>query len=144
MCLVDVADSNGRKLYLCLVADVRAGDDLVLEELVQHLPYPVDSRGSQDWEHHQPQDHADPGFALKLQWNDYRDALKDGPQVVWNRMRFAVCSSKWLFSTGRGCVSVAMFWRWWIRKFPWLMWQCRSYLLPMQALATGCRNRIKT
>ena len=48
MCLVDVADSNGWKLDLCLVADVRAGDDLVLEELVQHLPYPVDSRGSQD------------------------------------------------------------------------------------------------
>ena len=95
MCLVDVADSNGRKLDLCLVADVRAGDDLVLEELVQHLPYPVDSRGSQDWEHHQPQDHADPGLALKLQRIDYMyRAMAKHVDLLWvTELCFMVLSS---------------------------------------------------
>ena len=35
--------------------------------------------------------------------------------------------------TGRGCVSVAMFWRWWVGKFPRLIWQC---------LATYCPDRL--
>ena len=47
------------------MADVRAGDDFVLEELIQHLHYPENSGRGQGREHRQPHDRADAGLALK-------------------------------------------------------------------------------
>ena len=65
-CLVDIAHRDGGELDLRGVTDVRAGDDLVLEELVEHVPYPVDGSPGQAREHRQPQDDANPRLALKL------------------------------------------------------------------------------
>ena len=65
-CLVYVAHRDGREGDLCLMGDVGAGDDVILVKFVEHFPYPVDGRSCKNGEHSQPQDRANPRFALKF------------------------------------------------------------------------------
>ena len=65
MNLVDVAHSDCRERDLSFVADVWAGDNLVLVVVVKNIVYPTDGCYSKGGEYGKPQDNPSPRFSLK-------------------------------------------------------------------------------